>query len=730
MANRVERTEGSIEDDVALELGEDISAPVAFEPSYKMSGDSKIPVSKHRGKMWSSRRECSIKAYENVRHAWKQAFDYYRNDQMNHRSDTSGGESRGNTPVNTRNKNKAFCEVENLVYANVTTLLPITYAKNPEVEVTSKSDQLKDIGEVLEGLLNQISSKRSSPGINLKPKARRCILNAELTNHGWLKIGWNLKEHASEMAMQELQKLSEELMEAKSEKEIKAAEQKISALEAKVDFLSPTGATAKVISPFNIHLDPTGSEMDLSDRNWLVEDDMLPTDYLNAVFGKEKDNGEDTKKEFDSIYKPTHVLPAGNDKSNNSTQDMVDNFQLLSSKDDETSDHNSYGYGTLEAFKKGCFTEVSWVWDKVTRRVELYARNNWEWPIWVWDDPLQLQEFYPYYCLSFYNDPDGAPTKGEVTYYLDQQDAINEINSEESTARWRVMNNVFFRKGAMNNPEDLEKALSNPDNMKHGLDISDSVNDLNQVFLDMPMPFAKYPQLFDNAKQNKYQAINRISSMNDVMSGMQFKTNTTNKAIDSYQQSSSIRIDEKIDLIEDFLGAVYWGLTQICLLNMDRNMVEKITSKPAEAWPEMITPNELAFLSLRLVGGSTVKPTSRAKKEEAVSLAQALGQFANAAPMAVVFMMEVLEKAFDEIVMSDEKWDQLVQSVQQSQMNTGGTGQGPAGAAEGGATGGGAEQPLPPEVEAAIQQAVAQGIPEDVAIQMVMEKIGQSQQPQ
>ena len=42
-------------------------------------------------------------------------------------------------------------------------------------------------------------------------------------------------------------------------------------------------------------------------------------------------------------------------------------------------------------YDKACYTKVWYVWDKVTRRLEMYADNDWKWPIWVWDDPYQLQ---------------------------------------------------------------------------------------------------------------------------------------------------------------------------------------------------------------------------------------------------------------------------------------------------------------------------------------------------
>ena len=51
-----------------------------------------------------------------------------------------------------------------------------------------------------------------------------------------------------------------------------------------------------------------------------------------------------------------------------------------------------------------------------------------------------------------------------------------------------------------------------------------------------------------------------------------------------------------------------------------------------------------------VAGGSTLKPTSATKKQQAVQLSQALGQFASAAPVAILVALKVMERAFDEVL--------------------------------------------------------------------------------
>jgi hypothetical protein len=50
---------------------------------------------------------------------------------------------------------------------------------------------------------------KSTPGVNLKPKARRAVLWALLTNSAYAKVGFTLKQDSSEHALEELQEISD-----------------------------------------------------------------------------------------------------------------------------------------------------------------------------------------------------------------------------------------------------------------------------------------------------------------------------------------------------------------------------------------------------------------------------------------------------------------------------------------------------------------------------------------
>jgi hypothetical protein len=97
-------------------------------PVYKATGESRIPVSKHAGKLWQSRRDVEQAKLEKSGKIanWEECIRYYKNDQ---------GKNRTGSARRTRN-DRGQGDTENIVFANTSALVPSTYAKNPRVEIT------------------------------------------------------------------------------------------------------------------------------------------------------------------------------------------------------------------------------------------------------------------------------------------------------------------------------------------------------------------------------------------------------------------------------------------------------------------------------------------------------------------------------------------------------------------------------------------------------------------
>jgi hypothetical protein len=699
------------------------------EPLYRMLGDSKIPVSKALGVVWESRRDQGLSARKNIEPNWDEALRYYDNDQTAHRS---GGTdiSSGNQP-GTRLTNE-WRETENVVFANCSIMVPMLYAKNPNITISHTNDANEMRAKCVQRLVNKLLAQKTSPGLNFKPIARRAVLVALLTNSAFIKIGFTDKQDSSEEAVAELQRLSVKLEQASKKKEILEVEGELQALEEKIAMLTPSGPWTRNLMPHRVVIDPSSAMPDGSDANWMMEWDYLPTSYINAVYGKR--HGEETR----SVYAPTHVLDANT--KNETLDDTVNNFSLFNQEDVNAS---ANGYSNAIAYKSAQHTKVWYIWDKVTRRVLLYADNNWKWPLWVWDDPLKLPRFFPYFRLWFHEAANTNAPKGEVTYYLDQQDAINEIASEVRRGRQWARRNVLYNKDVFDSRQ-VEDVLKGDDGTARGISLPEGSKIQDHIFSFVPPAFS-FPEFF--SPDSKFAAINRITGVNDAMRGAQFKTNTTNKAIEQYQANVDVRVDERVDLIEDFIGDIAWNIAMLCMMKWEKEDVAPIVGvELAEHWQKVNDPREFETnFAARVEGGSTAKPNSREKKQQALEIGQVIGQFANAAPAAVIVMLKMFERSFDEFVVNDEEWQMIMQTMMQSLQKAGGgpgsEGQGqdqqdPNTAASGTpVTDEGLQQQirqriaaLPPAAQQKLEQLVQAGTPPSDALKQIEAEL--SQKPQ
>jgi hypothetical protein len=622
------------------------------QPLYQMVGDSKIPVSKSYGKLWKYRlgQGKQARRKNGVETAWDEAVRYFNNDQSSHRrdgDDDGAGVVRSGNGRNALSVGAEHTETENIVFSNTVSVLPTLYARNPTVTIDSNTEDEdeKPIAKTCEKLINTLFSKKSAPGINLKPRVRRATLHTMLMNQGWLEIGYTLKENSSEQALEEIQKLSKELENAKDGKAIEEIEGKLMALEKKIDLLQASGPWCKCVHPKDIVIDPAAELDDLSQHcNWVMRRDMLPLNFVKACYLKDDEH---------YIYEPTHIIKSSHEDGTG--HEELSSFSLF-----EGNDKSEYGYDDDEAFESAKYLECWYVWDKTTRRVFLYSAKDWTWPLWVWDDPYKLSRFFPFYSISFYDPIEGVHAKGEVSYYLDQQDAINDINTIQHKARnWAALK-ILFDKNATDQ-QSVEAFLRGNDVNVLGIDLQEDKK-IGDVISGTPHPSLNFLQMFD--KSGQYAAIDRISSVNATIRGEQYKTNTTNENARRYELATGTRIDDKTDRITDVIGEVAKGILEMCVQHMSRQEVhDLIGAKFAQYWTNMDVRTFNSKFSLEIIGGSTQKPTSQVKKEMALEIGQILGQFTQVSPIVLLVMLRVLSRAFDEVVIEDQEWQMIIDSI-------------------------------------------------------------------
>jgi hypothetical protein len=698
-------------------------------PIYKKVRGSRIPVSKAMGKLWQGRVSAGKSARNRWEESWDAAIKAYSADQQEHRNDRAG--TSGNKNV-ARRKGEQYSHTENVIFSAIKAILPAIYARNPTAEFTStdlENEELVRWNQALEALCDALGSLKQAPGINLKYKVKQAIVSAKLMNLAWVECGYTLKEDSSDQALVDLQSLSARLEKAKDSKEITEVEGELIALEEKVNTLAPSGPYTRYRSGKDLVVDPEAMEPDFADARWMAAPDYYPTAYLNAVYGTKSEDGRTVKY----IYEPTAVLPA---VTGNNEQQGVDtaNFRLF-----DTNEAAHYGYSDHKAFLAAQRTLCWRIYDKVTRRILLYADNKWDWPIWVEDDKLELPNFFPFEPLIFNVSPMGPFAHAEVAYVFDQQDAINEINDAERRARMDLQWKVLFDSAGGVTREAVERVLKGTGPAAEGIKVPEGKK-IDDMFYTPQPNILKAPQLFDVARQR--QVIDGILGVTPSLRASEFKTNTTNKAIEQYSATTSSRLDEQVDEIEEFIGRIYYNVAFLCARFMKPMEVAEIIGNTYGAmWKQETDPKKLTrMFTMRVVGGSTTKPTSQFKQQIAVQLGQTLGQFVNVAPKSITtIVLKLFEQAYDEVGITQEQWDQLDAEVaaklgieataaQPAPGPNDGNGSGVAGVPSAGPDLGAIIQQidaLPPEAKVALGNAMAKGVPIAQALQQIMQLVSQ-----
>lgn len=695
-----------------------VTPPQDFvEPLYRIYDGSRIAVGAGTGKYWKRMFDATKKAYESVWEAWDQVYAYYNNSQTRSLETPRGVFKRGDG-------------TENVVYSNINTVLPAVYSKNPDITCSTTDQGDQAFSEAMQALLNTLIQRRDK--LNAKPKIKRAVGFGLLTNQGAWKLDFTAKDDSRELARQSMLEITDRLAKETDPTVVADLYGQLQALEANMEVMKPAGVSMANVLPHNLMMDPHAEQPDGLDGNFFFEKCFLSTAYLIARFTQPDPENEDDAETFARtlVYKPTHKAVFGEGQAG----DRDDGLGLVMQAFEQSEDPTKYQVDERTAFIDMLYTECYYVWDKLSSRVLLFHRDDWTWPIWVWDDPLNLTRFFPYFVISYELSTGGATNVGSVSYYLDQQDEINDINRQISKIRRTIFDHFYYNSDAVkaDEAEKFVRALRGEGNQGdiHLLGVKAGeakISDMIQAFIP---PQGQYEHYFNT--ERPMAAINRITNTSDALRGVQFKTNTNVDAVNTYQESMRLAVGAKVDVVEDVVADFAEALAEVCVQHYSQEEVIALVGPSiGRGWRPMSLEEFKSTYNLDIAAGSMEKPNSVFKKKEAVEIVQAVGQFAKAAPGAALrIMLKVLEQAFTEVVIKPEDWSALDQEVAAATQKGVTTPQPAQGAAP---TGDNAAlmqqmQALPTAVKAKVVQMKQQGTPPDQIKAFLMQQIQQVNQ--
>lgn len=686
------------------------------QPAFRVYRESKIAVGKAIGPYWKNNYDAAIRTYGEIHKTWNEVYQYYNNSQN----------KTIDTPIGTFRRGDG---TENMIYSNLNVTLPAIYSKDPNFSCTASDEEDDGFRKCTQALVNQLFRRQDK--INAKPRIKRMCGFALLTNFGVLKLEWTKKDDSLEVAQEEMARIMYAMSKTRKQEELDQLYGQLCGLEENMEVLSSSGPAMKNILPQNLIVDPYAEQTDGLDGNWMIERVMMQTNFLNAHYTEPNPEDEEGDKGARVLtYKPTHK--AVFDDSEGERDEGLGIVMKSISPDSEVTMHTT---DERLAYLGLYYTECFYVWDKRTRRVMLFGADDWTWPIWVWDakEIINITRFFPYFITVFGFSTGSATSVGEVAYVLDQQDEINDINRRIARIR-RTIFDFFYYNSSQINKDEAEKFVKalrgESTGGAHILGVNAGENKITDLFEAAKPPSIEYEALFN--KQPIMEAMNRVTNTNDALRGTQFKAYTNQDAVESYQESLRLSIGAKVDVIEDTVSDFGLSLVELCVQHMTEEEVAGIVgTEMAKEWKQMTPEYFRTNFSLEVVAGSMEKPNSVFKKKEAIQVAQALGQFAQAAPGAtLMIMLDVMSQAFTDVVVKEEHWQMLRQEVAASMRKGDSMGGGDGGSDPG--QGGDIKQmlmSLPPAMQQKVMQMYQQGTPPQEIIKFVQENMAQGGQP-
>jgi len=611
-------------------------------PPYRLVGKSSIPVSRNLGTKYKDQIDNALSAFDGQRQSWDAAFKSYRacNDMGVKAGDTTDASGRYFFENNTD---------ENLTRENVKTLLRNTYTANPQIELSTIDSEDNDQIDTLKATINQLLQRPNSPGLNAKSRVRRWVVHAHLTNFGVIKLDFQDKQGSRAEAYENLLATQEKMAKVKDVTELEELYADLAQIEQELPTTREPGMVLTNPQPGMLIIDPDCTQLNLYDAKWTDEIVMLSDAYIQRRFLKK---GEDGVWRRLTDNKPLGAGFKSGHKNNSQDEDIREKVanEILGTTTEAVASARSKGK-----------TKCHIVWDRLTKQISLWVDGAWDYPLWVYQDDLKLSRFYPYFLLAFNEGLDSIVQEGESAQYRGQEDEVNKINKRVALIRRMAFGQLIFNSKKIDK-EEVKKIVNHMKNSNEfdafGLDFDPEMK-LKDMFELFVPPDAQVQALYD--KSDLMRVVDRVSAMSPAQRGEQFKTNTTNKAVGTYNAVTASVQNELSDAIEDGMKDLVWAMLELLISKYTKDQVIALVGKKLGEKFEPMTVEEFnQTFSIDIAPGSTEKPSSAAKKQEAMQLAQAIGQVGQATPMTTLkIMFRMFKSAFSGIMFTKEDEEML-----------------------------------------------------------------------
>jgi hypothetical protein len=487
----------------------------------------------------------------------------------------------------------------NLILGIMQTLVPLYYAKDPEIDVApeeqvvdSSYEALDTFCATMEIVLNRLFVRDGK----LKRRITRAIPSAMTAGVAWLKVSYQ-RDYARDPVivnriadtqdnLKRIQSLTDQVKAPDAtDREAKEAElrDQLAALEAQVEVLLEEGLVIDFVS----------------DADILILDESLTTfsEYpqARAIAHRIVMTCSDFEDRFGK--KPVGAKYA--DK-----RDAMAGRQGQSKRDRQQ------------------FVMVFEIWDRRAQTIYTVEFGAKEWA----REPYRLERngrrFYPFFAI-YWNEVDGQfyPV-ADVEQWAGLQDEYNSMRTQLAQARRENRPGFAFRKGGALTDEDVDAIVNRRGRQAVGVTTNGSQAPLAGEIVPFPaVPID--PVSYDTTPI--LRDLEQTSGASDASRASIQKAKTATEA-EIQAQGMQSRTSYRQDTLEGYLTEMAEYAAQILLQELAEPMVERIAG-PGYVWPTLPKDDIFDLVKVEIRAGSTGKPNRMQEREQWVQLAPQLMSF-------------------------------------------------------------------------------------------------------
>lgn len=545
------------------------------------------------------------------------------------------GVKKGKNPKSEYNKSNTV--QSNQIFATLQAMLPLTYAKNPEIAVKPEAyinvddpmlPQTRQFCRTLEVVINKVLTDAG-----LKRAMLGLIRSIQTSRIGWLKISYQrdfandpIIANRLEDAQDQLARLNSNMGSMQDEEgyssediEIRRLEfeQMIASLEKQVQVIRAEGLVIDNVPVEDMRMDPDIQRIEdyhratwIAQRTWMTKDAIL-------------DQFDVSKKDVDGLT--TYQ------RSDNGIP-VSDGYHPNRHNGEQVNEH---------------LVAVWEYWCRDTGSVYWLAEGSKQFLREPWQPEKNGQRFFPFFSIGF-NYVDGREWPiSDVELLMRLQDEYDLSRTQEAKHR-ELTKPMFVADRARVNRQDVSSfAIADVGEI---LLIDAGGQPVNQVFQPAQHP-PMIPNVYDITRIRG--DMEWVSGLGDAQRGAVGRAKTATEA-SIQQEGLSSRVDARKDQLEDFITEMSKYATEIVMQEMPSELVQRYAGVTA-FWPEGMSKDQLFTMSeIKIRGGSTGKPNRQLELEKWGAF---MPEIKEALERAIVMQEEVM------IPINMNPWIKLMQEM-------------------------------------------------------------------